>query len=42
MFHVARSCIFTFMKQKSEQTEEEQKAEMQKWMAENKQRFDSA
>jgi hypothetical protein len=31
-----------FMKQQSERSEEEQKIEMQKWMAENKARFEAA
>ena len=31
-----------FMRQKGEQSEEEQKAEMQKWMVANKERFDAA
>jgi len=30
-----------FMKEQGERTEEEQKAEMQKWMSENKARFDA-
>lgn len=31
-----------FMKQQGEKSEEEQKAGMQKWMADNKARFDAA